>query len=227
MPMHAKKQLPIIAVAAAAVALVTVIVLGLQRRSLLDDTGETRLSVESAVRHLQECHPVTLDDTGFRNALIDAALAPYISQIRLFNPDGRLADDERRTAFARAGSSIQRTLAVLPSELITEELEGWLLAASRLTAEGEHADVFNYMLRPIQGPDGSLTGMVGIVYDKSPWVSESGLGWILGVLLALVGLTTYWMALPLWVFLDARERGERAWAWAIYVFIGNFIALIA
>ena len=88
-------------------------------------------------------------------------------------------------------------------------------------------DVFNYLLRPLTSPDGSVIGMIGVAYDKSPWVSSASIGWILGVLLAVIGLCTYWLALPWWVLLDARERGEKAWAWAIFVFIGNFVALIA
>jgi hypothetical protein len=37
----------------------------------------------------------------------------------------------------------------------------------------------------------------------------------------------YWLALPLWVFLDARDRRERALAWGIFVLIGNLVALLA
>ncbi|MFC1595521.1 hypothetical protein ACFL3X_01250 [Gemmatimonadota bacterium] len=227
MPVPEKKHLPIIAIVAAVVALITVTVLVLQRRSALEDTGETRSAAEDAVRHLQEINPAVLDETGFRNAVSETAQSPYIASIRLFNPDGSPATDERRRAVTRVVAPIRRIIDLLPSDLMTEEQEGWLLAAYDLTAEGDHADVFNYLLRPIHGPDGSLLGMVGVTFDRSPWVSEAGIGWILGVLLTLVGLGVYWMALPLWVFLDARERGEHAWAWAIYVFIGNFVALIA
>jgi hypothetical protein len=29
-----------------------------------------------------------------------------------------------------------------------------------------------------------------------------------------------------WVWLDARARGERAWVWAVFVLLGNLVALI-
>jgi hypothetical protein len=227
MPKQVKKLLPIIAVAAAAVTLVTMIVLSLQKQSALEDSDETRSFAEAAVRRLQEVHPVTLDDTGFLNALTEAAQMPYIGRIRVFNPDGSPAHDQRRSVGTRSGLSIQPILVALPPGLFTEEQEGWLVAASTMLPGEEHADVFNCLLRPLHGPDGSLTGIVGIAFDRSPWVSAPGAGWIIGVLLALVGLGTYWLSLPWWVFLDAGERGERAWVWAIFVFIGNFIALIA
>ena len=37
----------------------------------------------------------------------------------------------------------------------------------------------------------------------------------------------YWLSLPLWVLLDARERWDYAMVWAIFVLIGNLVALIA
>jgi hypothetical protein len=47
------------------------------------------------------------------------------------------------------------------------------------------------------------------------------------LLAGLLALAVYWLCLPLWVWLDARERGERAWAWAVFVLLGNPVALPA
>jgi len=228
MPKQLKRGLPIIAVTGAVVTLITLILLNWQRQSSLVDTGETRSSVEATLRRLQALRPTSLDDAGFRRALVEVNQAPYVADLWIFTPDGSITYGGRGTAKERATAEIRRVLASIPETLLTKEQEGWLLAASAIGAEGEHNDVFNHLLRPIARPDGEVIGMVGVAYDVSPWVSRRpGAGWIIGLLLGLAGLGIYWLALPLWVFLDASERGERAWAWAIFVFIGNFIALIA
>jgi hypothetical protein len=49
---------------------------------------------------------------------------------------------------------------------------------------------------------------------------------VVSLLVVLLGLLMYWLSLPLWVFLDARQRGERALAWAGFVLIGNLVALL-
>jgi len=47
------------------------------------------------------------------------------------------------------------------------------------------------------------------------------------VFVSFVGLLGYWLALPLWTWLDARQRGDRAWTWSIFVLLGNVMALLA
>jgi len=40
-------------------------------------------------------------------------------------------------------------------------------------------------------------------------------------------LAIYWISVPAWTFLDARDRGETAWIWGAFTVIGNVIALVA
>ena len=54
-----------------------------------------------------------------------------------------------------------------------------------------------------------------------------GLGSIAAMLGFYLAAAIYWLALPLWVFLDARDRRDRALAWGIFVLIGNLVALLA
>jgi hypothetical protein len=46
------------------------------------------------------------------------------------------------------------------------------------------------------------------------------------LLTGFLGLASYWLSLPAWVWLDARARGERAWVWAVFVLLGNLVGLI-
>jgi hypothetical protein len=94
-------------------------------------------------------------------------------------------------------------------------------------AEGEHNDVFCQLLRPVRAPDGSLAGLVGVTYDVSPGGGLPSLLFIALVLVGLAAMAVYWLSLPLWVWLDARRRGERAVVWAVFVLLGNLVALLA
>jgi RNA polymerase subunit RPABC4/transcription elongation factor Spt4 len=38
-------------------------------------------------------------------------------------------------------------------------------------------------------------------------------------------LATYWLLLPYWVYLDAKSRGTRAWAWALMALFTNVMGL--
>jgi len=82
-------------------------------------------------------------------------------------------------------------------------------------------------VRSVRSADGSLAGLIGVAYDASPGLAAPFLVWAIAVLSIPIGLIAYWIGLPLWVYLDARERGERAWAWALFCFAGNLGGLFA
>jgi len=50
---------------------------------------------------------------------------------------------------------------------------------------------------------------------------------VVSLIILYLSLTAYWLSLPVWVFLDAQTRRERAWIWAMFVLLGNLVALIA
>ena len=48
----------------------------------------------------------------------------------------------------------------------------------------------------------------------------------LATLAILAGLIAFWISIPSWMLLDARQRGERAAAWGLFGLLGNLIALV-
>jgi len=228
------KSLPIVAVTG---ALVAVLCLGLQnagRRSSLVDTGDTRRAVEAnALAPLLALHPASIDAPAFRQAIAQAQGAPYVSYVWLFAPDGTII--QGNLAAAKGGDTrqmatdeTQRVLGILPEEMLSAEQRVALLAASAMQSEGEHNDVFRHMLREVRGPSDELVALVGLTYDVSSGISTPpGALTVLLLVGLLLGMGVYWLSLPIWVWLDARTRGERAWVWAIFVLLGNLVALIA
>jgi RNA polymerase subunit RPABC4/transcription elongation factor Spt4 len=45
--------------------------------------------------------------------------------------------------------------------------------------------------------------------------------------LTTLGFLSYWLLLPVWVYQDARSRGERAWAWGLMTLFTNVMGLIS
>ncbi len=232
-----KRYLPIVAVIGAVVLVICLVLASGQLKQAKTDTGETRPAVEATLAQLQAMRPTFLDDAGFRGAVEQAAQAPFVAAMWLFAPDGRIvysvgsmaaSAPSGSSAQERATSELQRVLSTLPQDALSSDQQTMLLAASAIQAEGEHNDVYRHMLRALYAPDGAVVGLVGVAYDVSPAVgAPPDLGWVVNLLAALAGLAAYWLALPVWVWLDARERGERAWVWAMFVFVGNLVALMA
>ena len=228
-----KNALPWMALVGGLLASTCLVLLSSLRNSLLVDSGETRLTVAATLEQLQVLRPTDLDDEAFRNAVEQAAQAPHVATLWLLTPDGQVvysigstaASFSQGTVEDRASNEINRVLAGLPDDALDIEQQTLLLAASAIQAEGEHNDIYRHMIREVKAPDGTMVALVGAAYNVSADVV--GTEWTALVLGGLLGIGTYWLALPLWVLIDARERGERAWAWAIFVLLGNLVALIA
>jgi len=94
--------------------------------------------------------------------------------------------------------------------------------------DADHDDVFATLVRTVRNEAGEPLGAIGVRYDRSPWISAiPEAAWIALVLGFALFLAIYWISVPAWTFLDARERGERAWVWAAFTLVGNMIALVA
>ncbi|MCJ7738229.1 MAG: hypothetical protein MUQ10_13095, partial [Anaerolineae bacterium] len=226
-----KHYLPVVAVIGALVAAASIVLGAGTREQTLVDTGETRASVEDTLAVIQSTTPASIDDASLHRALVNTEHAPYVSTVWLFTPDGKILAGNQ--AFSKgnvqdsATAETRRILETLPEDSLSHEQAIALLAASVMQAEGEHNDVFRHVLRPVRDAGGQVVALVGLTYDVSPSIGAlPGIATMLLAACALAGLGVYWLALPLWVWLDARDRGERAWVWGTFVLIGNLVGLI-
>lgn len=232
-----RRVLPSLAVVGAVTAAVCLVLLSYLRQMTLVDTGATRPVVEAALSRLQNLQPASIEDTAFRQAVENLLQTPHVATVWLFSPDGHLvftkgstssSTPSGKTAEELATEDTRRVLDALPRGTLTGEEQALLLAASAIRREGEHNDIYRHLVIPVRTANGSTTALVGVAYEISQSLnSPIRLHWMIILFGALGGLLVYWMSLPLWVFQAARERGEQAWAWAIFVFFGNLVGLIA
>jgi len=233
MPKNVKSMLPWGAMLGALLLLVSLASGIGDRAALLIDDGLTRQSVEQSVARVQAIPATSVDDQALRSVVEQLQDAPYVAYVWLFAADGRAVYTNTRfvgatSAEKMATAETQRLLAALPIGDVSTDLQMKLLVASAIQAEGEHNDVFRHMVRPLTAVDGRTFGLLGVAYDVNTGIAAPpSLSYVAALLVMLLGLALYWLALPLWVFLDARSHGERAWAWAAFVLIGNLVALLA
>lgn len=228
-----KTALPWVALAAVLLAAVLLALSNNARAQSLVESGETRAAAEQVLGDLGKYTPTSLDDPAFRSAVEQAAKARYISALWLFTGDGQIvyAHGTPRTQGAAADLAalpVKQALASLPDGAVTPEQQMALLVSSAIQAEGEHSDVFRYRVQPIQSPAGGRTGYLALAYEVSPAIgSAPSMGYRVSLLALLAAFGIYWLSLVAWVYLDAASRGERAGVWAVFILIGNLVALIA
>lgn len=230
-----KRLLPWLALGSLSVALAALAATTAQVRQATRETPETRAAAEAVVDRLAGMQPAAPDEARFVTALERSLRAPYVVGAWCFAADGRLTWAQGSTAASTpvgrraeelATPEARRLAGTMGNEWQGGEQRVALLAASAIAAEGEHNDVYRHMLRSLHGPDGRLTGFVGVAYLASPSRAPS-LFYVVSLALLLAGLAVYWLALPAWVLLDARPRGERALVWASFAAVGNLVALAA
>jgi hypothetical protein len=229
-----KRGLPVLAVVAGVATVVLFAFLSSRRASALRESDATRQSAEKIAISLEALRPASPEDAAFRNAVKATLKTAPVASVWLCTPDGRIVLSEgcmaRSTASRKrvqelATAQTVRVLDALPKDALSEEQRVMILTASAIQSEGEHNDVFHHLVRRVPGSDGSTVALIGMAYNASD--EEPGLGWKLGVLGFFFVALTYWASLPLWVFLDARERRDRAFAWGAFVLVGNVVALLA
>jgi hypothetical protein len=231
-----KRMLPWLAATGMAVALAALLVTSVERSRMSGGTEETKAVAESVLETLVAMHPPAVDDAAFVAALDRARHATHVAGAWCFRADGRLVWAQGSTAASTTVGQTAEELATEEARRIAETLgTEWpnrearvaLLAASAIAREGEHNDIYRHALRTLHDPNGRLTGFVGLVYEASPSRGGPGVTYVAALLILLAGLGVYWLALPVWVLLDAQQRGERAFVWAAFTAMGNFAALAA
>jgi hypothetical protein len=230
------RALPWVSAAGLAVSAMSVMFWWTDLARVRTDTGETRRIVARHAVALAGLHPASLDDAAFRAAVAEFQRSRYVESVTLFDPGGRIvhasgsmaaSTPAGRTARELATPETVRVVAAVGDALEPHQQMA-LLAAATIMREGEHNDILRHLVQPVRAADGLLAGYLGVAYAASPALANpAGAGYLVGLLLFAAGLSVYWLSLPLWVFADARQRGERAWVWAAFVLIGNLVALIA
>jgi hypothetical protein len=228
-----KRRLPVVAVIAGVAAVILIAVFANLVASQQRELGAILQSVQKTLASLEALRPASIEDAAFRDAVKQTLKAPHVVSVWLFAPDGRIVSSEGAGTTSRdrvqelVTSDTLRGLHAFhkgdPSEI------DWVavMALSAMPREGEHNEVFLPYVQAIRGPSGSYVALVGVAYEVSDVLRNSGPGPIAAMLGFYLAAPIYWLSLPLWVFLDARERRERALAWGIFVLIGNLVALLA
>jgi hypothetical protein len=227
-----KSIIPWIALAAAVLAAATAAIWWPQRRDMLIDTGETRPVVDAALDRITDRKPGSIDEPQLLESIRKLQDTQHIASIWLFSEDGTLVYSSKMVprdgaAEERATLETRQLLESIPEDALTTSQRTLILAASAIRSEGEHNDVYRHMVREIRSAGGGLLGWIGAAYDINPAIDGPGLRWIVSILAWLFFMGVYWLSLPLYVWLDARERGEKAGIWAVFVLIGNLVALLA
>lgn len=228
-----KRRLPAAAVLALLAAMAGFFFANRKLGEFRVEFGETQRAVDAAVAELHSLRPGSLDESGFRQALEKFSRSPYVAYVWLIRSDGQIAFST--AGFATSGSvkdlaldETRRILSEMPEGFLTAQQRIALLAASTIQREGEHNDVFHQMIRPLRSGNDVDLGFIGVSYAASPATGTfPGYGYAVALFLIPIGLMVYWLALPWWVFLDAKTRGEKAWVWAMFVLLGNLVALFA
>ena len=231
-----RRALPWLAAIGMALALTALLMMSVERTRMTSGTQETKAAAEGVLEKLVAMHPTAVDDSGFLAALERARHATYVAGAWCFRADGRLtwaqgstaaSTPVGRTADELATEEVRRLVETMGAEWPNKEARVALLAASAIAREGEHNDIYRHALRTLHDPNGRLTGLVGLAYQASPSRGGPSVAYLAALMLLLAGLGVYWLALPVWVLLDAQQRGERALVWAAFTAMGNLVALAA
>jgi len=228
-----KKLLPWLALAAAVFSALLLIASSTGRSQMLAESPETSAAAQAVIDQIRSLQPAAVDDPALFSAVRQAAEARYIAQAWLFAPDGTVVltqgtPVDKGKAGQNATREVRGALDALPEGSLTAEQRTLLLVSSAIQAEGEHNDVFRYKVTELRSQNGEITAYLGLAYDVNPSISAApGAGQVASILGLLFCLAVYWLSLPAWTYLDARQRGERAGVWTLFVLIGNLVALIA
>jgi len=229
--MHGKlmKILPRISLIGFVITVACLVFLQIKRSEIIFDSPENRQRGVKYLEQLRALNPDSINDPQFLNKVDETINASHIASIWVYDDKGKCIVSKGSTANQvsiqdRATDEIKRVLKALPVDALTIRQVVLILAASAISAEGEHNDIYRHLVQEIENKDGEVVSIVGIAYNL---LGSTGPSWKTVIILGLLSIILYWLSLPLWVYLDARQRGERARIWAIFVLIGNLVALIA
>jgi hypothetical protein len=233
MKQNFKKYLPWITLISLLVAAILIVIYSTNRQNNLVESPETATAANQAIEKITSLQPDQATESSFLESVNRETKSRYISEIWLFDQDGILIypkdiPNSGESADESAVLQVRQMLTTLPEGTLTKEQRLLISVGSAIQAEGEHSDVFHYRVASLKSKSGTVVGYLGLAYDISTKISSPPqIGYILTLLGLLLSLGIYWISLAVWTYLDARDHGERAIVWLIYVLIGNVVALIA
>lgn len=203
-----------------------------QLRSPANASPETRLAVEASLARLLPAGAASAQDPVLQAAVKALRAERYVSAAWVVDESGVIVVHEggpgrAGDAVSQVGRDMMVTLDGLPAKTIDRVQTLQLAALGAIRSEGEHNDVFRHLVQPLFKADGSLGALVVVAYDINPQMSSPNAAYIALLLLSLAGLAVYWLALPVWVYLDARQQGEPSGLWVLFVLATNLVGLLA
>jgi hypothetical protein len=210
------------------------VVTAIRHSAGLVDTGETRASVQSSLDKLLPRAVDSARDPGLTAAAGRLTKESYVVSVWVVDPSGEIVFHAGGPG--RQGDKVQDlahedmapALEALGPEALTESQKLCLLAVGAIRREGDHNDVFRHLVRAVPDRSGNLVGLIVLAYDVNPSVGQPPTASYIARLLAIpIGFLVYWLALPWWVYLDARARAEAAGLWGVFVLFTNLVGLIA
>jgi hypothetical protein len=228
-----KNILPIVGFLSILVGVAVVVMLNHEKRKMSDRSID-RPELSEAMMPMESLGARSLADPSYLQSVSDLLKRSHVVSVWLIDSNGIIllskgclarSTPENANVSDLANRDTRNALMAMPENFLNSEERLFLLSESAMRREGEHNDIYHRMLRPVRSSDGVWAGIIGIVYEVSDWTP--GLLWKTGVLLLPLCFLIYWFSFPLWVFLDAQERGENRWVWGSFVFMGNLIALMA
>jgi hypothetical protein len=227
------KILPWFALVALSIFVVLIITFSTQRANSLSESEITHQAALSALEQIQAVPSKSINDPQLLEQMDAVMQKPYIATLWLFAADGKIIYSLGSTAMQgtieqHSSIQVERALQALPDGTLNPQQRLALLAADAIQSEGEHNDIYNHLVAPVYDTNDNWIGYIGIAYDVNPGISAlPDVGYMLAIIAIIISLGIYWISLPVWVFLDARQRSERAWIWTAFVLVGNLVALFA
>jgi len=206
-----------------------------QRSEILVDTGETRRKVETSYQKLMPATARSARDEKLVVAARRFSQERYVASLWVIDRSGQIAfheggpgkvGDNVKTLAARV--DMDRMLDSLSKGALSKDEQLQLLAVAAIRSEGEHNDVYRHLVHPVLNKTGEQVALVAFAYDVSPGISGPFTAFdIIPTLIVFLGFALYWFGLPLWVWLDARDKGEVAVFWGFFVLLTNLVGLLA
>ncbi|MGI6208136.1 MAG: hypothetical protein ACOYEW_07965 [Anaerolineae bacterium] len=231
--MKTRSWLVVVAVAGLALAVAALALFTVERRQTLRDLTETRAAIEASLARLLPSSVPSAQDEALLRAAEQVAADPSVAGAWVIDQEGTIVF-HRGIGPGEEGQSIhdldqgigRRLLEALPADSLRPEVQLQVLGVAALGSEGATSAALEPLLRSLRDDSGRQVGLLVLVYGVA---GPAGSSSIRALVPAAVGggLALYWLTLPLWVFLDARPRGENALLWAAFVLVTNLVGLIA